>query len=70
MLAVSERLDRSNADFGDAADRVLWFKTGMHVYDVVELAEEYVSYGRLYTPGHGPPNGPMDRSSLTLITTK
>jgi hypothetical protein len=22
---------------------VLWFKTGMHVYDVVELAEEYAS---------------------------
>jgi len=22
-------------------DRVLWFKSGIHVYDVVELAEEY-----------------------------
>jgi len=22
---------------------VLWFKTGLHVYDVVELAEEYAS---------------------------
>ncbi|CCQ33500.1 hypothetical protein HLRTI_000299 [Halorhabdus tiamatea SARL4B] len=43
VLAVSKRLDCSDADFGDAADRVLWFKTGMHVYDVVELAEEYAS---------------------------
>jgi len=43
VLAVSERLDCSDEDFGDAADRVLWFKTGMHVYDVVELAEEYAS---------------------------
>jgi len=42
----------------------------MHVYDVVELAEEYASYGRLYTPDHGPLTGPMDRSSLALITTK
>jgi len=44
VLAVSERLDCSDEDFGDAAGRVLWFKTGMHVYDVVELAEEYASY--------------------------
>jgi len=22
-------------------NRVLWFKSGIHVYDVVELAEEY-----------------------------
>jgi predicted nuclease of restriction endonuclease-like RecB superfamily len=43
-LAVSERLDCSNEDFGDAADRVLWFKTGMHVYDVVELAAAYASH--------------------------
>ncbi|MBP1923437.1 putative nuclease of restriction endonuclease-like RecB superfamily [Halorubrum alkaliphilum] len=43
VLAVSERLDCSDEDFGDSADRVLWFKTGMHVYDVVELAEEYAS---------------------------
>jgi predicted nuclease of restriction endonuclease-like RecB superfamily len=50
VLAVSERLDCSNEDFGDAADRVLWFKTGMHVYDVVELAEEYASHAE---PGHG-----------------
>ena len=43
VLAVSERLDCSDEDFGDVADRVLWFKTGMHVYDVVELAEMYAS---------------------------
>lgn len=43
VLAVSERLDCSDEDFGGAADRVLWFKTGLHVYDVVELAEEYAS---------------------------
>jgi uncharacterized protein len=32
-----------SAEFGSAADRVLWFKTGIHVYDVVELAETYAS---------------------------
>ena len=41
VLAVSERLQCDESDFGAAADRVLWFKTGIHVYDVVELAEEY-----------------------------
>jgi predicted nuclease of restriction endonuclease-like RecB superfamily len=41
LLAVSERLDCANEDFGAAADRVLWFKTGIHVYDVVELADAY-----------------------------
>ncbi|WP_114579148.1 DUF790 family protein [Saliphagus sp. LR7] len=41
VLAVSERLDCASEDFGSAADRVLWFKTGIHVYDVVELAETY-----------------------------
>jgi predicted nuclease of restriction endonuclease-like RecB superfamily len=41
VLAVSERLDCASEDFGEAADRVLWFKTGIHVYDVVELAEDY-----------------------------
>ncbi|KYH24238.1 hypothetical protein HAPAU_37090 [Halalkalicoccus paucihalophilus] len=43
VLAVSERLDCSSEEFGSAADRVLWFKTGIHVYDVVELAETYAS---------------------------
>ncbi|MFB6228474.1 MAG: DUF790 family protein [Halobacteriales archaeon] len=43
ILAVSERLDCADEDFGDAADRVLWFKTGIHVYDVVDLVEEYAS---------------------------
>ena len=41
VLAVSERLDCASSDFGATADRVLWFKTGIHVYDVVDLAEEY-----------------------------
>ncbi|MFC4989350.1 DUF790 family protein [Saliphagus infecundisoli] len=41
VLAVSEQLDCASGDFGSAADRVLWFKTGIHVYDVVELAETY-----------------------------
>ncbi|WP_058827182.1 DUF790 family protein [Haloferax sp. Q22] len=39
ILAVSERLDCANEDFGRTADRVLWFKTGIHVYDMVELVE-------------------------------
>jgi len=43
VLAVSERLDCANEDFGNASERVLWFKSGIHVYDVVELAEEYAS---------------------------
>jgi predicted nuclease of restriction endonuclease-like RecB superfamily len=41
IVAVSERLDCSSEDFGGMDDRVLWFKSGIHVYDVVELAEEY-----------------------------
>jgi predicted nuclease of restriction endonuclease-like RecB superfamily len=41
VIAVSEQLDCADEAFGDAAERVLWFKTGIHVYDVVELAEEY-----------------------------
>ena len=41
LLAVSERLDCASEDFGTAAERVLWFKTGIHVYDVVDLAEAY-----------------------------
>ncbi len=43
VLAVSERLDCASEEFGSAADRVLWFKTGMHVYDVVDLAEQYAT---------------------------
>jgi predicted nuclease of restriction endonuclease-like RecB superfamily len=34
-------LDCSSEDFKGMDGRVLWFKTGMHVYDVVEMAEEY-----------------------------
>jgi hypothetical protein len=41
VVAVSERLDCAEEDFGEAADRVLWFKSGIHVYDVVELVEEF-----------------------------
>jgi predicted nuclease of restriction endonuclease-like RecB superfamily len=40
VVAVSEQLDCSEEGFGGASDRVLWFKTGIHVYDVVELVEE------------------------------
>ena len=41
VLAVSERLDCASEEFGNTADRVLWFKTGIHVYDMVELAERF-----------------------------
>jgi len=41
VLAVSEQLDCASEDFGHAADRVLWFKTGIHVYDVVDLADRF-----------------------------
>ena len=41
MMAVSERLDCASEEFGSAGDRVLWFKTGIHVYDVVDLAEQF-----------------------------
>jgi hypothetical protein len=43
VLAVSERLDCASEEFGRAADRVLWFKTGVHVYDVVDLVEQYAT---------------------------
>jgi predicted nuclease of restriction endonuclease-like RecB superfamily len=39
VLAVSERLDCASEEFGRTADRTLWFKTGIHVYDLVELAD-------------------------------
>jgi predicted nuclease of restriction endonuclease-like RecB superfamily len=41
LLAVSEELDCTSEDIDLEADRVLWFKTGIHVYDVVDLAGEY-----------------------------
>jgi predicted nuclease of restriction endonuclease-like RecB superfamily len=41
LVAVSERLECSADDFEGASDRVLWFKSGIHVYDLVELAEEH-----------------------------
>ncbi|SFC23796.1 hypothetical protein SAMN05444422_1064 [Halobiforma haloterrestris] len=43
LLAVSERLDCSSEDFEGMDDRVLWFKSGIHVYDVVELADEHAT---------------------------
>jgi len=43
LVAVSERLECSADDFSGTEDRVLWFKSGIHVYDVVELAEEHAS---------------------------
>jgi hypothetical protein len=46
VLAISERLDRASEEFGVVPDGVLWFKTGVHVYDMVELAETFAS-----TPG-------------------
>lgn len=41
LVAVSERLECSADDFEGTSDRLLWFKSGIHVYDVVELAEEH-----------------------------
>jgi predicted nuclease of restriction endonuclease-like RecB superfamily len=41
VIAVSEHLDCASEDFGADAGRVLWFKTGIHVYDVVDLVEDY-----------------------------
>jgi predicted nuclease of restriction endonuclease-like RecB superfamily len=41
VLAVSENLDCTSEDIDLEADRVLWFKTGIHVYDVVDLAKKY-----------------------------
>jgi hypothetical protein len=43
IVAVSENLDCSSEDVSLADDRVLWFKTGIHVYDVVDLAERYAA---------------------------
>jgi predicted nuclease of restriction endonuclease-like RecB superfamily len=40
IIAVSERLDCSDEDFEGVDDRILWFKSGIHVYDLVELAED------------------------------
>ena len=43
LVAVSERLECSADDFGESEERILWFKSGIHVYDVVELAEAYAT---------------------------
>lgn len=41
IVAVSERLDCSADDFESTSDHLLWFKSGVHVYDLVELAETH-----------------------------
>lgn len=41
IVAVSENLDCARDEFGEVSDRVLWFKTGIHVYDLVEVAEAH-----------------------------
>ena len=41
ILAVSEELDCTSEDIDLRTERLLWFKTGIHVYDVVDLAEKY-----------------------------
>ena len=41
LLAVSERLDCSSEDFEGIDERVLWFKSGIHVYDLVEMADTH-----------------------------
>ena len=38
---MSEELDCTSEDIDLGAERLLWFKTGIHVYDVVDLAKEY-----------------------------
>jgi predicted nuclease of restriction endonuclease-like RecB superfamily len=43
VLAVSENLDCTSEDIDLGAARVLWFKTGIHVYDMVDLVEEYAT---------------------------
>jgi len=50
VLAVSERLDCASEEFGSTADRILWFKTGIHVYDMVELAEQIASPSETASP--------------------
>ncbi|SIS20064.1 DUF790 family protein [Natronorubrum thiooxidans] len=41
LIAVSDRLECSATDVEEVSDQVLWFKSGIHVYDVVDLAEEF-----------------------------
>jgi predicted nuclease of restriction endonuclease-like RecB superfamily len=48
LLAVSERLDCSAEDFEEASERVLWFKSGIHVYDLVDLAETHAIHTQQY----------------------
>ena len=62
IVAVFERLDCSADDFEGIDDRVLWFKSGIYVYDVVELAKNTLL--RLYYLGN------LCRSLLSLWFTK
>lgn len=41
VLAVSENLDCTSEDIDLEAERLLWFKTSIHVYDVIDLAEKH-----------------------------
>lgn len=44
VVAVSGWLDCAKDDFGTTADCVLWFKTGIQVYEVVEQVEECTAW--------------------------
>ncbi|SIS15883.1 DUF790 family protein [Natronorubrum thiooxidans] len=41
LIAVSDRLECSATDVEKVSDQVLWFKSGIHVYDVVDLADKH-----------------------------
>ena len=41
LIAVSDRLECSATDVEKVSDQVLWFKSGIHVYDVVNLADKH-----------------------------
>lgn len=53
LYVVSEHLVCAGEDVGVAAGRVLWFKTGIHVYNVVVLVEAYAPHPTRSTrPAH------------------
>jgi predicted nuclease of restriction endonuclease-like RecB superfamily len=52
LIAVSERLECSADDFEGASERLLWFKSGIHVYDMVELAEAHALKGGASKQNH------------------
>lgn len=43
LVAVSERLECSADDFEGASNRILWFKSGIHVYDIVDWQKNRLS---------------------------